>query len=503
MTKFFCFSILIFSLSHVAEAQSSDDLKTEWKPGSGQQVNPDKMGKNGYAFTFNFDVQFYYNGGEYFAKVRNLKVFVADRFYYSAKHGRLFDLLNHQGRFKLISVSVNANVGHGNNMRTATIYTESGADVKIGAITKEEFINFKSIMSFVVFDVTNFSISSDAWPYFDSVIENIVNEEKSKSKIAELINEGDDLYDQKNFQGALATYKSAQKLDANNPSLNNKIARVEKELSDSKNVSQSGGSSTGAKVGVPGAPGVAGTVSGNISTGSTAQMTDAQKARQLANEGNSLYQQGKYSEALQKYNEAQKLDPGNQVIINNRNNAIDAVNQQNEIESQRKLSEAKLQGQTEIVNTYANIATEVLQAKGGRFGLAMMNIGSTFPLGVTWGDEDIVHINFIFDMESFNSFGISLDMLGIDLLKDVFQGGDGYMGIFPTIGFVNRFPDVDKNGDPIPGAEEFNSIQLGIMGIIELDGIYMKAGFNFDAFIIDGKDPGTGSFLIGIGFGLN
>lgn len=285
-----------------------------------------------------------------------------------------------------------------------------------------------------------------------------------------------------------------------------KIQAAKKEEEQKKQNASTSGSATKATAPtgttVPTTAGVP-TSSGAAQTTTQSVPSAKQQAYNLASEGYNLYLQGNYKEALAKYTDAEKLDPTNVSIREGKKNVINAMKTQAYNDNLQAQTDIKVKTAENAVNTAEKIATDVLQEKGGRFGLTMMTVYTSEIYGITWGNADNMHINFTADFSSFNTLGMSIDMFGFDWGKSIMDGGSGYMGIFPAMGFALQNGETDENGDPIIGSPDFSSFQIGLTGIIESDGFYLKGGYLYDVLYFSGENPSPGAVMLGIGFGIN
>lgn len=233
----------------------------------------------------------------------------------------------------------------------------------------------------------------------------------------------------------------------------------------------------------------------NNTNGST-QSPVQQQVSSLIIDGNALYYQGRYKEAIAKYDEVLRLDPGNVQATNNRQNAVNASNDQ--VREQQKQAQAEVKQNTvsEFTDVSSNIAQEVLSEKGGRFGLVYASDGDLDNLGITFGNSDVLHMNLAADFSAFQSMFISMDLMGIN----PFRHRD--FRLVPATGLYMQFQETDENGDYIEGTPDFTAIQLGLTGLIDMDGFFIKIGGLWNVFYFNTTEKPVTNFTLMLGIGM-
>lgn len=227
------------------------------------------------------------------------------------------------------------------------------------------------------------------------------------------------------------------------------------------------------------------------------QPTISTQVNALIMEGNQLYVLNRYKEAIEKYDEALRLDPGNSQAISNRQNAVNRAQDQDREASARAQAEVRQNTATEFAETSTKIASNVLSEKGGRFGIVYASDGDLGNIGIVFGNSDVIHMNLAADFSEFRSMFISMDLMGIN----PFRNRD--FRLVPATGFYMQFAETDDNGDPVEGSTEFTAIQLGLTGLIDKNGFFLKVGGLWNTFYIDSTVKPLSNFtlMIAVGFG--
>lgn len=293
-----------------------------------------------------------------------------------------------------------------------------------------------------------------------------------------------------------------------------------------KTGSQAGNTTTGSKTATTNGTGNVSTpnATGNNASGSSSSgissktntepatntLSEKQQAGALATEGNNLYYQGKYSEAIAKYNEALKLDPGNAAINNNLSNAREAQNRVLQQQYQQEKSEISQKAVQNFANTSSTIASSVLNEKHGRFGVFYaINDNGVPAYGITFGSADIMQINMGADFENFDHFLISMDLMGMRLFasKEKRQKTSVVsepFRIVPALGFSMISGKKDSRGDLLPGEVDYSSGQLGLTLLMQPKGVTLKVSCLYDVFYLDQESKPANraaTLILGISFG--
>lgn len=246
----------------------------------------------------------------------------------------------------------------------------------------------------------------------------------------------------------------------------------------------------------------------STNTGTTTNsISEKQQAANLTNDANTLYNQGKYSEAISKYNEALKLDPGNAAINQNLSNAREAYNQV----LQRQQSQQKAQISQNAIQSFANtgstIASSVLSEKHGRFGVFYAENDNGVPAyGITFGNADIMQINLGADFQDFSHFLISMDLMGVRLFasKEKRQKTSVVsepFRIVPAVGFSMISGKTNSSGDLLPGQVDYSSGQLGLTLLMQPKGVTIKISCLYDVIYMDKESkPANRAATLVLGF---
>lgn len=222
-----------------------------------------------------------------------------------------------------------------------------------------------------------------------------------------------------------------------------------------------------------------------------------ERVNELINEGDALYYKGSYTEAIQKYDEALRLNPGSTRAENNRANAANKINQASREQQRKAEAEVKQTTVQDFTNVSTDIARNITSDNEGRFGFLYASNGDLDNIGISFGNTDVLHMNMGFDISAFRSMFISMDIMGINPFRNK------QLRLVPAVGLYMQFPEQDENGNAIEDTPDFSALQFGATGIIDMGGFYLKVGGLFDTFYFNETVKPSSNFtmMIGIGFG--
>lgn len=211
---------------------------------------------------------------------------------------------------------------------------------------------------------------------------------------------------------------------------------------------------------------------------------------------NQMKQAGNNEAAMNAINVAISLDPNNASYKTSKSQLnADMIMKENQ---QAREDFTKTAQQS--VAAGASATMELLNEKGGRFGI-YKGFRTT---GLSWGSNDVFHMNLGVDLKKFSSFqsGFELEMKFLTLKNP--HDPRIRMGLRPAFGIIAVMQETDDFGDPIEETDDFTAITGGLAGYLEQNGFYIKMGYLKYLSYIDytNKPADESDFYVGLGFGF-